>query len=476
MTLNLNPTASKQLYRVIIIVVLLGTTIALFSIDKFSLAVGIFGASILFFLGYLNVKWILFSLVIYIPFMQVLPNIQLGTGVNLFNGILIIVILTWMLYTTRERTTMFVPNSLNKPIFWFMGISFFSLMFGFVKTGDTYYLMEKLPALWQWLSVILVYFIILSVSKSRYELTGLLFLIAGIVLLVAIDAIREHYAVVTGSSYSHDLRIGGIFLKGGENDLGALLAEFVIVPILLLFVTQIKFVKVILLGTIATILVALLFTYSRGAYLGAALGLITFVLLLGKKRLFFILLVIGIIVPSVMPESVIERVQMTTSVDENEQFESSASSRIAFWKAGMEMLKDTPMTGVGYQRYSVELPNYMSVIGQARTPHNQFVSVFSEMGLPGGIVFIWLFVSFFKLGQSLIKRENDYYSRMVGIAYMSFIIATVLINMFGVRFVRAELTGLFWVFTAIAMKIKIMNETLIIDDEAETSIKTVFSS
>jgi O-antigen ligase len=59
--------------------------------------------------------------------------------------------------------------------------------------------------------------------------------------------------------------------------------------------------------------------------------------------------------------------------------ESSASTRIDAWYAGMEMLRSSPVLGVGYDQFT----EY-----HRHTAHNSFVLCFAELGLLG--YFLWL--------------------------------------------------------------------------------------
>ena len=90
--------------------------------------------------------------------------------------------------------------------------------------------------------------------------------------------------------------------------------------------------------------------------------------------------------------------------------------RLNIWKITSEMTMDHPLTGVGAGNWQIAIPNYYSRIGLKgkevnwQTPHNDFLWIASEKGIPGLLLFLGIIamVSFYLIriitGQS--KREN----------------------------------------------------------------------
>ncbi|MFP4104505.1 MAG: O-antigen ligase family protein [Phycisphaerae bacterium] len=75
----------------------------------------------------------------------------------------------------------------------------------------------------------------------------------------------------------------------------------------------------------------------------------------------------------------------TIIVDEGEQRDASAESRIEIWKATMQMLKSNPL-GVGVGNFYQRIGSYARE-HQGRDAHNTFVRCVGELGIPGLIVF-----------------------------------------------------------------------------------------
>ncbi|HSH65268.1 MAG TPA: O-antigen ligase family protein, partial [Bacteroidia bacterium] len=80
----------------------------------------------------------------------------------------------------------------------------------------------------------------------------------------------------------------------------------------------------------------------------------------------------------------------------------SSFERLGLWKNSLQMIKDNPITGVGAGNWQVHFPKYgmdkfsMSDVKNGITtfqrPHNDFLWVFCETGLPGLLCYLGIFV------------------------------------------------------------------------------------
>ena len=442
----------RSIFVLSVSILLISALTAILSLKNIKISYALLGAISFLILSYFRLYWALIIMIIYIPLQQVFPNIKIGTGVNIYNGLLASLTLGWVLYALRNRQNLIERSKFTRPIGFFIAASLFSLIIGSISSDSYNYLTAKFIELYQWLGVIALFFITLSVIKSKRQVYVILTIISFITLYAAADLIITHIRL-DGSNYSHNLRIGGIFGAGGENDMGAFFAEYLFITFTLFFTSKRLIPKLTFLGIGALTLVALLFTYSRGAYIGAIFGLTLFSFLKGKRSIILILLFLTTI-PFWAPESVKDRIEMTS--DSEGGFEESTSSRIEFWKAGLQMFAGSPLYGVGYQRFPEELWKYMSDIGAAHTAHSMYVKIGAEMGLLGLSIFIWLLVVFIKEAIILYRAKSDQFSYNLALGFLSSMVALLVINIFGVRFVRLELTGIFWVYAALMVRMRSM--------------------
>lgn len=163
----------------------------------------------------------------------------------------------------------------------------------------------------------------------------------------------------------------------------------VLVPILLvLFETEKRWLlKGVLLSQLAIFTAAIYVTFSRGGLVGLMV-VIFFQVLRSHHRmlhfsigsiLFFILLALA-------PVSYWERAETILKFRQDE----SAMGRVYAWRAGVSMLQDRPLFGVGVGCFVMGWPIYAPLEAGTkwRAPHNTFIQVMGENGILGIVTFL----------------------------------------------------------------------------------------
>jgi len=143
------------------------------------------------------------------------------------------------------------------------------------------------------------------------------------------------------------------------------------------------------------LLVVILLTQSRGAFIGLVVGMGPALVLIGAKRPGrlivyggIIALVIGLAIPSSAWERLSGMANLTSSSTiARADPEGSAAQRFEVLKAGWYMLLDHPVFGVGLGTYAVANATYAPHVGMY-VAHNTYLSVAAETGVPGFI--LWL--------------------------------------------------------------------------------------
>ncbi len=128
---------------------------------------------------------------------------------------------------------------------------------------------------------------------------------------------------------------------------------------------------------VVPMLVALLYTSSRGGVLGLLAAMSPYAWRRGgwlKKVVIAIIAVTVVIVAS------------GSRMSQIDSGEESAQGRVQAWSAGLQMLKSKPVLGVGFGRFT----EFNELVA-----HNSFVHTVAETGLVGGFflsgIFYWLF-------------------------------------------------------------------------------------
>ncbi len=261
---------------------------------------------------------------------------------------------------------------------------------------------ESLNIVLLYLLFIAVYFAIASSMSSRKWVDNL----AAIMILGgAIIGIIGIYQYVSGYVANPDWIDSNTFTSistrvvatfGNPNVLGEYL--ILLIPIALCFAI-IKSGKIRLLSFISALimLVCLVMTYSRGAWLGIIIALILFAVIYNKKvlkALPFIAAIIPLIVVF-LPTSVVERFASIGNAAE-----SSTAYRLNVWRGTLELLRESWYSGVGmgdnvfaqaYQLHALENT------AAAAHSHSLYLQVFSALGIVGFIALLALIISVARL-------------------------------------------------------------------------------
>jgi len=213
----------------------------------------------------------------------------------------------------------------------------------------------------------------------------------------------------------------------------------------------------VLLASGLIILAAIIFTYTRGVWLGLIGGLI-FMAILRSKRLLLIV-VTGILVCSisvvVFPSSRFARRVMET-------FKSGrpVGDRIYFLEGGLKIIRDYPITGVGWEGFRRVYPRYKpSEAGESGcNAHNNFLDVAVDSGLLGLGIFIWLLLTIYKVGFQIFKRLDDGYFKGIAWGFLGSLTAFLVAGMSQYNFGDSEVVMLFYFLIGMVMVIPRLEE------------------
>ncbi len=216
---------------------------------------------------------------------------------------------------------------------------------------------------------------------------------------------------------------------GQANVLGAFLVATASASLFLVLTAKERWQQVAFGAGLAMMVLALLFTVSRSAYLAA--GVV--VLLWGAMAAWWLLprfvqpermaaARVGVVAGVALPLLVVLVMVFFTGLpggrvavasDENSQ---SVSGRISFWRLGLEMLGDRPLLGYGHDGFSIEFSSYrdepdLPGIGtdplDPESSHNFFVDLASGTGLLGLLAFVGLVGAvFWHAGRRFLATED----------------------------------------------------------------------
>jgi len=182
--------------------------------------------------------------------------------------------------------------------------------------------------------------------------------------------------------------------------------------------------KILLLLDIGLIIATVIFTRSRGGFLGLIfVGAFIILKTFRKRKLIAGLLLVGSIGVFVLlsPSQYWER--MSTIVEPEDDYNvTSSAGRIEVWKRGLRIMMENPLTGVGIGNFAAaEGLSHKDIGGKWSTAHNSFIQVGAELGIGGGILFCLLLYYLFRRvrrfsfkNQELLTLKNSIEVSLVG--------------------------------------------------------------
>lgn len=209
------------------------------------------------------------------------------------------------------------------------------------------------------------------------------------------------------------------------NSLSGYLVIFI--PIMLAFIYETKKDKRIFWTLLTGFTVsALIFTYTRAGWFASVASIFLLVYLLKDKRLLTVLAVCLAVFCLAFP-NVITRTASLLSLSSD----LGSLQRIQLWEAALLMWRDNPLTGVGVGNYFHLLMDYvnhypyLNQIFEPIEPHNSFIKVLVETGVPGFILFTVLIVTLLRKALQLHsfylnKPQNTVVSGIIsgGLAFL----------------------------------------------------------
>ncbi len=149
------------------------------------------------------------------------------------------------------------------------------------------------------------------------------------------------------------------------------------------------------------IIVCLLLTLTRQAWLGFLTGLV-FLVIVWKTRLLWAIPVLLVLALLLSPAGVKDRIHSMVDLSD-----WTFQSRLALWQGGWNVFKDYPLTGCGFRCMDLVHTNYPDPTGYIKKykgMHNNLVQVAVDTGLLGLTAWVSIWVGYFL---ALFRRTRD---------------------------------------------------------------------
>jgi len=243
--------------------------------------------------------------------------------------------------------------------------------------------------------------------------------------------------------------------------------------------------KIIFLAiTIILSLLSIYFAHSEGAIVGIAAGVIMFGLLAGRRMSVVTLGVLGIVAIIFFANANLH----DKIIEKGTLGDFSGEVRKQQWRETWAMLTESPqrfILGAGLANYQGAVKpyhqegiffnqdkdpdfyrklvifnneykeKYWRPVEVYLYPHNIFLNFWSELGLAGALLIVWIIIKFYYLGAKLIKNyelqitNNGIYNKYIVVSLLSAMTAIVIHGAVDVPYFKNDLAVMFWMIIAL---------------------------
>ena len=181
------------------------------------------------------------------------------------------------------------------------------------------------------------------------------------------------------------------------NDLGTLAAMTTPLAIGLAQRSKSGLERILYIGATLVLILGVIWTSSRGAFLALVVGLGVFILFLPKQRRGSILMVLIVGLPLLWFTAPPRwRTRIINIQNYNEDYNvTDFWGRKQIWARGRIYIARNPIVGVGVRGFETYDGMYMKEIGKSgkwSAPHNAYIQSTAELGIPGGVLFLLILV------------------------------------------------------------------------------------
>lgn len=327
----------------------------------------------------------------FVDFLTDQPLFSIGTATLNYPGLLsLLIIIILMTVLWRNKSGLKLPALFGRGLLYFTiaAISLFSSISRAESIAELARL-SGIAALF-WLGFLLI--------KNKKQLTTV---IKAIVLTALIPSLIALWQIISNTGLWDGINMRAYGTFGHPNMLAYYLVFIIILTLAVALNLNYRRIEPYLYLLLALFyLIILIFTYTRGAYICLALALLA----IGFFRYRFVLLVSLILFSYFyfLAAPFSERIDSLFQVSAGD----STLWRISLWQDGLSYTKDHPWSGYGIGTAASIIGNNRPDSMGSTEPHNDYLKVLLETGLPGLLAFIWLVLGIiYKLWQGYRQKH-----------------------------------------------------------------------
>lgn len=187
-------------------------------------------------------------------------------------------------------------------------------------------------------------------------------------------------------------------------------------------------------------------TYSRGAWLSLLAVMVAGSISYGRNSWWFVILI-----PLALfffSDTFAERIMSVFH-----PVDTSASLRMALWESTIAMIRDYPLTGIGWGAYLWTYPAYDFFIQNPDVKiyhaHNMYLHLMAEVGIIAFFVFMAIIVRTVCLAVRIAKRTTDRWSAGLAMGIIAAILSLLVNGMTDHILFNIQLSMFYWMMVAV---------------------------
>lgn len=325
-----------------------------------------------------------------------------------------------------------------------------------LSTLNSFTFVKSLQILFIYYAFMLFYFVAYQTldtpKKWRAAVVSFL-MVAG---FVALYGVYQNFAGVSSTQswvdaeMFTDIKIRVYSTFDNPNVLGEFLVLLIPVSLAIIWRSHTDCQKLTYSGIFALLAVCLIFTWSRGAWLGVALAVALYFVLMDKRWCLLGVLFVFALPFVLMSDSAI--VNRLLSIGNTA--DTSTAYRVSIWRASLHMIRDFWLSGVGIgsDAFSTIYPKYaLAGANFALHSHNLFLQILVESGICGIVSFLVMILAFVKNSFSaLVYQKKDKLDQALCLAMTAGVLGFLFQGLTDNVWYNYKMVLIFWMMLALA--------------------------
>jgi len=379
-------------------------------------------------------------------------------GNNIADFLVFSMLLGWFLKAKRENKKIFERSSVNIAVILTILGSILSLIVGLTFTAFPSDINSLRLAAWKnYMILPLLYFI--SINTIDNEKTVKWILISVCLALIAMDInFYSTFRLLKGEHYSDAMRTSGPFGFLGPNELGIFFSMYTFLLLGISYFIDNKKLKYFLLFVCACNIYPILYSYSRSAYMCVLAGLLT-IGLLKDRKLLILPIVLVLLYSYVLPNSVVERIDMTfldkREISEQQEYGSAFNvgdvtveviGRKQLWEKARNYFEENFLLGIGFETFHY-LENSIT--------HSMYYNILAEQGLVGMTIFLVFIAIVLPKAYKLFRYSENKLGKGIGLGFLACVIVHLVGSVAGETYLYYNMMAIYWLFLGIVASFNI---------------------